>query len=51
MEPRRRALMVSELRNLRALPNLSKDLAEQVDKALQMADGRVARPTAPVKDS
>jgi aminopeptidase N len=47
IEPRRRALMVRELRSLRALPNLSKDLTEQVDKALQAADGRTARSANP----
>jgi aminopeptidase N len=40
IEPRRRGLMLRELRNLRGLPQLSKDLSEQVDKALQAVDGR-----------
>jgi aminopeptidase N len=48
IEPRRRVLMVRELRSLRALPNLSRDLSEQVDKALQMAEARAVPPgTAP----
>jgi aminopeptidase N len=39
IEPQRRALMVRELNLLRAQPDLSKDLSEQVDKALQAAEG------------
>jgi aminopeptidase N len=35
IEPGRRGLMIRELRTLRSLPSLSKDLSEQVDKALQ----------------
>ena len=35
VEPARRVLMVRELATLRGLPELSKDLSEQVDKALQ----------------
>ena len=36
LEPGRRVLMVRELATLRAAPHLSRDLAEQVDKALHM---------------
>jgi aminopeptidase N len=35
IEPGRRSLMIGELRTLRALPTLSRDLSEQVDKALK----------------
>jgi aminopeptidase N len=35
VEPARRVLMLRELATLRGLPDLSKDLSEQVDKALQ----------------
>jgi aminopeptidase N len=38
IEPRRRSLMLRELRNLRSSPDLSRDLSEQVDKALQAVD-------------
>jgi aminopeptidase N len=39
IEPQRRALMLRELKLLRAEPGLSKDLSEQVDKALSAAEG------------
>jgi aminopeptidase N len=35
IEPGRRGLMIEQLRSLRAVPTLSKDLSEQVDKALK----------------
>ncbi|HEX6243345.1 MAG TPA: DUF3458 domain-containing protein, partial [Polyangiales bacterium] len=47
IEPRRRALMVRELRSLRVQPALSRDLAEQVDKALQMAEARAIASSNP----
>jgi aminopeptidase N len=38
LEPGRRGLMIRELRALRSLPTLSKDLSEQVDKALKVEE-------------